>query len=115
MGIGSAMSACFDDKSDGIRGSNPFLRGEGKRIEASQPFKPLEFEGFKTWVVQRLPNAQEFDCVAVPHPVANHCTAVLRFVLCDIRQRYEILLIDLQHRDFAALYGHFLLVDHGST
>ena len=36
-----------------------------KKVESCSFFKPLEFEGFKTGIVQVLPDSQELDRVAV--------------------------------------------------
>lgn len=57
-------------------------------------FKPLEFEGFKTRVVQTLPNTQIFYCIPVTQPVPDNRSRVIAFVSCYVCQADIIILVD---------------------
>jgi hypothetical protein len=51
VGIGASIAASFGDNADGSRRFDPLFWGQGKTIEASLFFKPVEFDGFKIRVV----------------------------------------------------------------
>lgn len=60
------------------RGFDPFLRSEGKAIQAGLVSKGFEFETFKSRVMNLFPDTNEFESVAVTHPAINqHIVAEL--------------------------------------
>ena len=56
MGKCSAIASGPRYNTDGIGLFNPLFGGQNKTIYACLPSKPLEFEGFKIWIIQLLPN-----------------------------------------------------------
>ena len=65
VGVGAAVSSRFGDQPDGMGRFDPLLCGEDEAVEAGLLFKPIEFEGFKTRIVQALPDTQELDGIAI--------------------------------------------------
>lgn len=64
--------------------------------------KPVEFDGIKIGVVDVLPDAEEFNGVAVAQPAADQIVAGVRIpVTGDVRQADIVLLIDAGKTDLA--------------
>ena len=43
--------------------------------------KPVEFHGFKSWIVQMLPNAQKFNGIPVSEPISNQIVSSARILV----------------------------------
>ena len=72
VGVGAATVATgFGLESDGTRGFDPLSGREGKAIQAGLVSKGFEFETFECWIVNLFPDADEFEGVAVAHPVVD--------------------------------------------
>ena len=95
----------------------PFGACEGgidKTVEAGLHSNPIEFDGIKTGIVDLLPQAEEFDGVAVAQPVADQVVAgVCVFVAGDVGQADVILVIHASEADFAG--EDFDYFRHGAT
>lgn len=51
---------------------------------------PVEFDGIENWIVEALPDAQEFYSAPVPKPVAHHIIRVVRVLeLGDVRRQMK--------------------------
>ncbi len=61
FGLEPDSPSCFD----------PLSGCERKPVQTSLISKGLEFETFKFRIVNLLPNADEFERVAIAHPVVN--------------------------------------------
>jgi hypothetical protein len=83
----------------------PFGACEGgidKTVETGLLSKPIEFDGIKTGVVDLLPEAEEFEGVAVAQPVADQVVGVNGFLVAgDVGQADVILVVDAGESDFA--------------
>lgn len=122
VGEGGLLWGDFGGNQMGLNGVgvvDPLARSKHKAIQTRPISKPLEFEGFKIWVVQALPHAKEFHGVSVSHPILDYVIGASRFlVLCDIGDRDIILVFPPNHGDFRAsdldfFVGGFLF--HAST
>lgn len=72
VGVSAATVATgFGLESDGSRGLDPLSRREGKAIQPGLVSKGFEFETFKRRIVNLFSDADEFEGVAVAHPVVN--------------------------------------------
>ena len=93
----------------------PFGACEGgidKPVEPGLLFNSIEFDGIKTGMVDLLPEAKEFDSVAVSEPVGDQVVRALRvFVAGDVGQADVILVVDAGEADFAG--EHFDFLRHG--
>lgn len=58
MGKGASIAACFGDDALGVGAGNPLFRGQGKAIQPSLHFKPVEFDGIKNGVVDPFSYSQ---------------------------------------------------------
>ena len=58
-------------KSNRVGGFDPFAGSQREAVQARLISKGLEFETFKIRVVDLLPDADEFERVAIPHPTVN--------------------------------------------
>jgi hypothetical protein len=86
--------------------------GIDKAVEAGLHSNPVEFDGIKTGVVDLLPEAEEFEGVAVTQPVADQIVAGVRvFVAGNVGQTDVILVVDAGEADFAG--EHFDFFRHG--
>ena|GEM_PF-1185112 len=111
MRIGAAVASGFGLNTDGRGALDPLLRGEGEAVEAGLLFKPVEFDGIKTGVVDLLPDAGELDGVAVAEPNADEVVAGVRvFVAGDVGQADVILVVDAGEANFAGEDFDFLLI-----
>src|SRR3569832_2388342 len=79
VGVGAAVSARAGLQADGPGFLRPLLYAELVAVEARLAFNYGEFAVIKSGVVDRLPNAEEFDGVAVSEPVGNEKVPVLGF------------------------------------
>ena len=90
----------------------PFGACEGgidKTIEAGLHSNPIEFDGIKIGIVDLLPEAEEFDGVAVAQPIEDQVVRALRvFVAGDVGQADVILVVDAGEADFAGENFDFL-------
>ena len=56
-----------------------------KTVKSCSVSKPLEFEGFKNWIIQLLPDTQKFNGISASHPILNDMIcATLFFVTGNI-------------------------------
>ena len=86
--------------------------GINKTVEARLLSNPIEFDGIKTGIVNLLPQAKEFDGVAVAEPVGDQVVRALRvFVAGDVGQADVILVVDAGEADFAG--ENFDFLSHG--
>ncbi len=112
VGIGAAVAPGFGLDAGGAGAFDPLLRREGEAVEAGLHSNPVEFDGIKPGVVDLLPEAEEFEGVAVTQPVANQVVAGVRvFVAGDVGQADVILVVDAGETDFAG--EHFDFCRHG--
>lgn len=65
-------------------GLDPLSRGQGETVQPGLAFKGLEFDTFKPWVVDLLPNADVFQGVSVPHPIVDQ--RIIAELLCHVGQ-----------------------------
>ena len=65
MGIGSAITARFGNNANRAGFFDPLLGGQGEAVESRLNSKPVEFDGFKTGVVEMFPNTQKFQGIAI--------------------------------------------------
>ena len=90
----------------------PFGACEGgvdKAVEPGLHSNPVEFDGIKTGVVDLLPEAEEFDGVAVSEPVGDQVVRALWvFVAGDVGQADVILVVDAGEANFAGKNFDFL-------
>jgi hypothetical protein len=71
------------------------LGRQGEAIEPGLFFKPVEFDGIKTGIVDVLPDAEELDGVAVAEPVADEVVAGGSVLVAgNVGKTEVILLID---------------------
>jgi hypothetical protein len=85
-------------------------------VQTSLFSKGLEFETFKIRVVDLLPDTDEFERVAVPHPTVNQ--DIVAKLFRHVRQGNVVLLVLLQDGDGRALNldgGGFFALAHGSV
>jgi hypothetical protein len=70
-------------------------------VQPSHFSNPIEFDGIKTGIVDLLPQAEEFEGVAVSEPVGDQVVAGVRvFVAGNIGQADIILIVDPGEADF---------------
>jgi hypothetical protein len=90
----------------------PFGACEGgidKTVEACLTFNPIEFDGIKTGIVDLLPEAEEFDGVAIAQPVEDQVIGALRILVAgDVGQADIILVVDAGESNFAGEDFNFL-------
>jgi len=72
-------------------GFDPFAGSQRKAVQASLISKGLEFETFKIRVVDLLPDADEFERVAIPHPTVNQ--DVIAKLFCHVGKADEVLFL----------------------
>jgi hypothetical protein len=81
----------------------------GEAVETGLLFNSVEFDGIKTGVVDLLPEAEEFEGVAVAKPVADQAIAGLRvFIAGDVGQADIILVVHAGEANFAGEDFDFL-------
>jgi hypothetical protein len=86
----------------------------GETVEACLTFNPIEFDGIKTGIVDLLPEAEEFDGVAIAQPVEDQVIGALRILVAgDVGQADIILVVDAGETNFAGEDFDFLA--HGSV
>ncbi len=87
VGKRAAVTARFGDDANGAGLLDPLARRQCETIEARLFSKPVEFDGFETWIVQMLPNPQELDRVSISEPVSDQVIRPLRvLVSCNVGQ-----------------------------
>jgi hypothetical protein len=79
--IGSAIAAGLGHQPDGAGPFYPSLGGQNKAVQTGLFSKPIEFDGFKTGVVELLPDTEKLDGVAVAQPVLNDVVGPLRIAV----------------------------------
>ena len=73
-------------------------------VRSSLIFKLVEFDQFKTGIVQLFPETQEFNGAPASQPILDNIRGrVVVSVFCNIGQRDEVLLFPGDDRDFLAL------------
>jgi len=86
VGIGAAIPARLGYKADGVCLFNPLFRCQGETVKAGQFPKPVEFDGFKTRIIELLPYAEEFYGIAIPQPVSDQIIGLICVLVpCDVR------------------------------
>ena len=65
MGECAAMSTSLGQQPDRSGGINPLRGREHEAVQARLSFKPLEFEGFKSGIVDVLPDPEKLDRIPV--------------------------------------------------
>ncbi len=100
-------------KSDGVGGFDPFAGSQREAVQTRLIFKGLEFETFKIRVVDLLPDADEFERVAIPHPTVNQ--DVIAKLFRHVREADEVLFLLGKDGDGRSLNFNrgFLGVAHG--
>lgn len=101
--VGTAITPRLGDQPAGMGCVYPLTWRQDEAVEPCPVFKPLEFEGFETGVIQSLPYAQELDGVAVSHPVLDDMVGSIRFfVLGNVRQGNIVITRLAENRDRSA-------------
>ena len=104
VGVGAAVAARSGDQPDGGGRINPSFGGQDEAIESRLFFNPIEFDGIKTGVVELLPDAEEFDGVAVAEPVGDEVVRPFGvFVAGDVGKAEVVLPVFGKHGDGCAL------------
>jgi hypothetical protein len=109
VGISAAVAPGLGLDADGPGALGPLLGGQDETVEPSHFSNPIEFDGIKTGIVDLLPQAEEFEGVAVSEPVGDQVVRALRvFVASDIGQADIILIVDPGEADFTGENFDFL-------
>ncbi len=109
MGISAAVAPSLGLDAGGAGALDPLLGGQNETVEPGLLFNPIEFDGIKNRIIDLLPEAEEFDGVAVSEPVGDQVVRALRvFVAGDVGQADVILVIDAGETDFAGKNFDFL-------
>ena len=81
MGISAAVAPSLGLDASGAGALDPLLGGQNETVEPGLLFNPIEFDGIKNRIIDLLPEAEEFDGVAVSEPVADQVvTGICVFV-----------------------------------
>ncbi len=88
-------------KPNGVGGFDPFAGSQREAVQARLISKGLEFETFKIWVVDLLPDADEFERIAIPHPTVNQ--NVIAKLFRHVSQADEVLFLLGKNGDGRAL------------
>ena len=112
MGISAAIATAFYDDSPCVRRFCPFCRRQRKCVQTSFFFKPLEFEGFKTRIVKRFPNAKIFYRVAVSEPVCNNGVRLFGLEPCNVSKRNKIRFVIFDYGNDGVFHIYFLHLNH---
>ena len=91
MGIRAAVPAGAGFQADGFGFLNPLLDAEFVAVQAGLTFNYGEFARIKVGVMNGLPNAEEFDGIAVAQSVRNEKVPILG--LQHVGQRNEVIVL----------------------
>lgn len=68
MSISPSISPLSWNDPNCTDGFDPFPGRQGKSIQTGLSSKPLEFEGFKIWIMQWFPQTKKFEGIPISHP-----------------------------------------------
>lgn len=116
VGVSAAVASGVGNQPDGLCFLDPLFRGESEAVQPGLHFKPVEFDGIKTRVVELLPDAEKFHGVSVSDPVAHKIVGTVGVLdPGDVRKADEVLFLLGQNGDSGPLYldGRFAVLSHG--
>ena len=116
MGVGTtAITPGSGLKAYGVGGFDPFAGSKREAVQTGLISKGLEFETFKTGIVNLLPDSDEFERVAIPHPTVNQ--DVIAKLFRHVREADKVLFLLGKDGDGRALNfdSGFLGLAHGSV
>jgi hypothetical protein len=116
VGEGAAAATCPGNEAYSRRGLYPLGWCKHKTVQSGPISKPLEFEGFEIRVVQGLPYPQEFNRVAIAHPILDYMVGPIWLsMLCDVGDGDVVLLCVGKHRNLCPfnIYDRFPWFAHG--
>jgi len=79
MSISATIAPSGGAETDGVGFHHPFLDAELVTVQTGLAFNYGKFAGIKIWVMDGLPDPEEFDGVAVAQPVGDEEIAILGF------------------------------------
>jgi len=74
---------------------DPLFRRESETVEPGLFSKPVELDGIKIRVVDLLPDAEEFDGVAVPEPAPDKIIRIVGTLVTGNAGNADVILIVL--------------------
>ena len=113
VGVGSStVTPGARLKSNSSRGFDPLPGSQRKAVESGLLSKGLEFETFKIRIMDLLPNTNEFEGVAIAHPVVDK--RIITKFFRHVGQGYEIVIAARNDGDGGSLNlnGAFLGFAH---
>ncbi|MNQ61220.1 hypothetical protein D3C85_755310 [compost metagenome] len=78
---GAAITPGLGNQTDGGGLLDPLLGRQGEAVETGLLFKPVEFDGFKSRIIELLPDPQKLDGVPVAQPIADQVVGAIRILV----------------------------------